>query len=204
MRRPTSPQTDLDPTSVPWYSARSHLPLPRWPLSDEKGNVVKTARFLCGLVAVSCVLASAPALAQRMQFATPVDSTSGATPPGSAATAPPPLPYAAPPAPPVYATPSLSPSAPAASPTFAAPGPASGMPAAGAPGSIYAPAPIPSSVPAAPSAVVTQPPASNWDPYATPGNTPSALLQQDPCFQSSPAISMGWVVAGSTRLEVLA
>ena len=32
--------------------------------------------------------------------------------------------------------------------------------------------------------------AARWDPYATPGNTPSALMQQDPCFQSSPAISM--------------
>ena len=41
--------------------------------------------------------------------------------------------------------------------------------------------------------MVTQPPASNWDPYATPGNTPSPLLQQDPYLQSTPAISMAAV-----------
>jgi hypothetical protein len=46
---------------------------------------------------------------------------------------------------------------------------------------------------ATPGAVVTQPPATNWDPYATPGNTPSALLPNDPYFQSSPTISMAAV-----------
>jgi hypothetical protein len=33
---------------------------------------------------------------------------------------------------------------------------------------------------------MVQPPQANWDPYATPGATPSALLPQDPYFQSSP------------------
>lgn len=36
-----------------------------------------------------------------------------------------------------------------------------------------------------------QPPPANWDPYATPGTTPSALLPQDPYFQSAgPPMSM--------------
>lgn len=43
---------------------------------------------------------------------------------------------------------------------------------------------------AIPADAVTQPPATNWDPYATPGNAPSALLPQDPYFQSGPNVSM--------------
>ena len=35
-----------------------------------------------------------------------------------------------------------------------------------------------------------QPPPTNWDPYAAPGGTPSALLPNDPYFQSPPNISM--------------
>ncbi len=35
-----------------------------------------------------------------------------------------------------------------------------------------------------------QPPPANWDPYATPGGTPSALLPQDPYYQSSPAVNI--------------
>jgi hypothetical protein len=41
-----------------------------------------------------------------------------------------------------------------------------------------------------PAGNVTQPPGTAWDPYATPGNTPSALLPNDPYFQSTPTVSM--------------
>jgi hypothetical protein len=61
-----------------------------------------------------------------------------------------------------------------------------GAPAPAAPAPIYTPSPGFGAAPAAPSGAV----APNWDPYAPPGNTPTPLLQQDPCFQSSPAISM--------------
>jgi hypothetical protein len=59
----------------------------------------------------------------------------------------------------------------------------------GAPG--YAPPPVYGPSPGvAPGAAVGAPPAT-WDPYATPGNTPSALLPQDPYFQSvAPPVSM--------------
>ena len=75
------------------------LPIAWEPLSGIKGNVVKTARILYGLVAVAYALASMPAWAQRMQFATPVDATSSAAPSNVAAATvtPPSSPYVAPP-----------------------------------------------------------------------------------------------------------
>ena len=163
---------------------------------------MKTARFLCGLVAMSLVLASSPAWAQRPQFATPVESTPGASASGATATPLPSTPYAAPSAPSVYPTPPLSPSVPPPSSTFvrrsAPPLPPAGprrcrqrAPASPpAPGSIYTPPPGLASCRDGSGRWLTQPPPATWDPYATPGNTPSALLQQDPCFQSSPTISM--------------
>jgi hypothetical protein len=65
------------------------------------------------------------------------------------------------------------------------------LPPSTAPGAIYTPPPGLGPAAAVPAGAVTQPPPATWDPYATPGNTPSALLPNDPYFQSSPAISMG-------------
>lgn len=72
----------------------------------------------------------------------------------------------------------------------------------GAPGSTFGPTatPSPTFTPsptygAAPGATFSggiQPPPATWDPYATPCNTPSALLPQDPYFQSGgTAVTMG-------------
>ena len=77
------------------------------------------------------------------------------------------------------------------------PGPAS--PAAGpfgapsSPGGAPAFTPAPGYGPAPPATFngTVQPPPANLDPYATPGTTPSPLLQQDPYFQCGPTISMG-------------
>jgi hypothetical protein len=61
------------------------------------------------------------------------------------------------------------------------------------PAPVYTPAPTYGATPApAAPGLAVQPPPATWDPYATPGNTPSALLSQDPYFQSGaiPTASM--------------
>ncbi len=152
--------------------------------------MVKIARIVYGLAAISWALASWPALAQRVQFATPL--TSQASPPISGVptlTSPPTATYAQPSTPSPYPTPSLTPP----SSTFTPPGVTLGAPTTPSPSPTYTP---PSGSVAAPLAApgAVGPPSANWDPYATPGATPSALLPQDPYFQSAaPPMSMAAV-----------
>ena len=56
----------------------------------------------------------------------------------------------------------------------------------------YTPPPVLGTPPPVAPGAAVQPPPANWDPYATPGSTPSALLPQDPYFQSAgPPVSHG-------------
>ncbi len=161
---------------------------------------MKSARILYGLAAVWWVLALSQAVAQRVQFATPVaaDPTApasvapplGPAPPSAYGPSAAPSPYPAPPpsAPPAATYP---PPAPVWGPAPAAPGaPAPAAPGApgamGAPGSLPPTYTVPPGAAAPPGAVPgggIQPPPPNWDPYATPGGAPSPLLPQDPYLQ---------------------
>ena len=156
--------------------------------------VVKTANILRGLTVALWILAPLPALAQRVQFATPVAqipppaTTVPAPPtytPGPSAYAPAPLTYGAPPA---AAAPPLT-----APPTYGSPGAVFGAPAAPYAPPAYSPPPAYGAPPGAALSGSIQPPPAGWDPYATPGCAPSALLPQDPYFQSGPAMSMATV-----------
>jgi hypothetical protein len=86
---------------------------------------------------------------------------------------------------------------PSPTPTFTTPGAAAGTapgaPVGAAPGAIYTPPGTLGAGAGVPAGSVTQPPPAGWDPYATPGNTPSALLPNDPYFQSSPNVTMASV-----------
>jgi hypothetical protein len=156
--------------------------------------VVKTANILRGLTVALWILAPLPALAQRVQFATPVAqipppaTTVPAPPtytPGPSAYAPAPLTYGAPPA---VAAPPLT-----APPTYGSPGAAFGAPAAPYAPPAYSPPPAYGAPPGAALSGSIQPPPAGWDPYATPGCAPGTLLPQDPYFQSGPAMSMATV-----------
>jgi len=155
------------------------------------------------------------ATAQRVRFVSPVEQTAqyqsgayGNSTPAPPAGGTPGTGYGA--APPTYSpgpsaytpytpAPSAAPNTLPASPTApslltspgAPPAPTYSPNAAG--GGVAPPyAPQPGTV-AAPSGVpggAIQPPPTNWDPYAAPCGTPSALLPNDPYFQSSPNISM--------------
>ena len=162
--------------------------------------VVKTANILRGLMVAMWVLASLPALAQRVQFATPVAqipppaTTVPAPPtyaPGPSAYTPAPLTYGAPPsaaAPPAVAAPALS-----APPAYGSPGAAFGATATPYAPPAYSPPPGYGAPSGAALSGSIQPPPAGWDPYATPGAAPSALLPQDPYFQSGPTTSMATV-----------
>ena len=142
--------------------------------------MVKTIKIVCGLTVLSCVFAPA-ALAQRVQFATPLESQTPST------ISPPATTYAQPSTASPYPASSLAPS----SAVTGSPGTTLGTPTTPYPSPTYAPAPANTAVPSATSGAIVQPPASDWDPYATPGSTPSALLPQDPYFQSAgPAMSL--------------
>ena len=163
---------------------------------------MKTTRNVCELAAVLWALAGCPALAQRVQFATPLAQMPPSTPGASSATSPPAPPPAAPPTSPPTAypqplTPSPYPSpAPVAPstvppPAFSPPGTTLGPPAASYPPPAYSAPPVAGPLPAPTFGAPAQPPPANWDPYATPGNAPSALLPQDPYFQSAgPPVSL--------------
>jgi hypothetical protein len=141
--------------------------------------VVKNARIVCGLAAATWAIACLPALAQRVQFPTPLGSQQAASAPGApAVTYQPATPYVQPLTPSPYPTPSLSPPA-------ATPGATLGFPTTPSLSPTYTPPPSYTAPPPATPGAVVQPPPATWDPYATPGNTPSALLPQDPYFQSS-------------------
>jgi hypothetical protein len=156
-----------------------------------RGIVVKRAKIICGVAAVLSAFGSLPALAQRVQFPSPISSQSpapgyvpSAANPSSVAT------YGQPPAS-SYPPPSLSPPTSATTAPLAAPA----APTTAYPQPTYSAPPVYSSPPAAtapalaPGVAIQQPPAT-WDPYATPGATPSALLPQDPYFQSAaPAVT---------------
>lgn len=143
------------------------------PPKAEKGNLVRTVRTI-SLIALAFVLTAPPALAQRVQFATPVSQQDAAA---ATPTAPPPSSVYVQPSPaPTYTTPSTAPgpvvSSPVPSPVYA-------------PSATYGPAPV-----VAPGAA--QAPGGAWDPYATPCNTPTPLLQQDPYL---PAVAVPVSVA---------
>lgn len=158
-------------------------------------------------MAVVLVWGTSSATAQRVRFVSPVEKTAqyqpgayGAAPPtyspGPSAYAP--SPSAAPntlsttpAAPSLLSSPSGTTApiytAPGSSaPTFTAPG------AAGATG-VQPYAPQSGAAPMAAPGQMIQTPPRQWDPYATPSGTPSALLQNDPYFQSSPNLSMATV-----------
>ena len=152
--------------------------------------MVKTARIVCGLAALSGALFVGSAWAQRVQFATPVDAQ---TAPASA----------------VPAT-TVAPAATYPQPTTVVPSPSAVVTAPTAPsGTAVMP-----SVTArsrgrtrprrhticrrqSPTATVVQPPPANWDPYATPGTGPSPLMSQDPCI---PAVAAPVTVATMQKL----
>ena len=155
-----------------------HLVISSRPLQAAKGSVVKTARIVCGLAALSWALASLPALAQRVQFATPFADAGRSAGCGrvraarrSVALCSPPLASAA----------------------------ASGATSASRRGARSARRPThrrPAGVVAVRRLRGTplQPPPANWDPYATPGNTPSALVAARPVFPiGGPPVSMATV-----------
>ena len=123
--------------------------------------MVKTAKIICTLTTFAWALAAWPASAQRVQFATPLGEN--------------PQPAAGVPA-------TVSPPAP----TYAQPSQAvvPGASASPYPSSTFTPAPTYGTAPAPALANPVQPPPATWDPYATPDNSPSALLPQDPYFQS--------------------
>jgi hypothetical protein len=155
-------------------------------LVAAKGSLVRTARIVCCLAAGWWALAALPALAQRVQFASPL----GTQPTPSTTATPPPTPS---PQPSVYGqsstvAPSLPPSSAAPSTTFGAPGATLGAPTTAPPSLLNNQAPVFSN----PSgAAAVQPPPANWDPYATPGAAATTpLLPQDPYFQSvTPPVS---------------
>jgi hypothetical protein len=91
-------------------------------------------------------------------------------------------------APPAVAAPPLT-----APPTYGSPGAAFGAPAAPYAPPAYSPPPAYGAPPGAALSGSIQPPPAGWDPYATPGCAPSALLPQDPYFQSGPTMSMATV-----------
>jgi hypothetical protein len=159
--------------------------------------------MICGLAAAWWAMASLPAFAQRVQFATPLAQmpapatgapalpgpppTSGV--PGAAAS---PYPMPAPAVSPPLSSPppTMAPAPPA---TFSAPGATLGAPTAPSAVPTYTPPPgyaVPP--PAAPGAVV-QPPPANWDPYAAPGGAPGALVPQDPCLPAGPPATFATV-----------
>lgn len=154
--------TALDPAETAWYSGRdfllfstaSHRVLSKL----QRRIVVKTAKIICTLTTLAWASAALPASAQRVQFATPLVEN----PPSTAiapTTAPPPA---------TYGQPAVTPGA-SASPY---------------PSSTFAPAPTYGAAPVPTLGNPVQPPPATWDPYATPNNAPSALLPQDPYFQS--------------------
>ena len=150
---------------------------------------MKTARILCVLVALWWGWFALPAAAVQVQFATPVQSMTNPYAPGASNAAPAPATSPAPMSPypnpsPSNLSPTPSPPAllsPSPSPTYAQPG--------AAPGGAVAPyAPQPYTTPNAPPAInmptpglpggTVQPPPTTWDPYATPGGTPSAAATE--------------------------
>jgi hypothetical protein len=178
------------------------------------------------------ILAAAPALAQRVQFATPVAGQPGTDAPAAvpqptspytqpyvqqpATSAAPPMSSAQPPAypqPPAYTPPPVTygqaPAGTLAQPPALSPYPTQqvipppgtappstfGQPIVtpGAPSTApaFAPVPRPAYGTPAPATLggTIQPPA-NFDPYATPGTTPTPLLQQDPYLQCGPSFGM--------------
>jgi hypothetical protein len=147
-------------------------------------------------------MATLPVFGQRIHFATPVENSPTQTTPiqvqpianGSGWTAPGPVPPGemAPPSLPASPTYPANPSAPPAllnnspSPTYVQPGTMPAAPAATLPGAVPAAPPSafePQPGVGVPGGTLAAPPA-NWDPYAPPGGQPSALMQQDPYFQS--------------------
>ncbi len=142
--------------------------------------MVKTVRLICALATLGWALVASSALAQRVQFASPVESQAAATAP--VVTSPPTATFVQPSAP-VSPYPSMP--APAATGPQGATLGAPTTPTYTPPQGYAAPGPV------APGAAV-QPPPANWDPYATPGTTTAApLMQQDPCLQSAmPAVTM--------------
>ncbi len=151
---------------------------------------MRTAGNISVLVAVllGWFWAAPPAAGQRVQFATPVQNTTPQSTWESSNTNPPSTTGAGQPSP--YNGQTGAPSAPGLlssppSPTYSQGGAAPG-------GGTQPYSPQPSTLPqpsAAPGGAV-QPPPADWDPYATPGGTPSALLPTDPYFQSSPNFSL--------------
>jgi hypothetical protein len=142
---------------------------------------VKTARIVCGLLAAWAAWASSPVFAQNVAPAAPINPP----PANSAGTSA----YVAPPLSSAGPAPAAAPGSPAA--TFAPPGTAPATGSAGAaPGLIYTPPPNTAVV--APAASAAQPPTAAFDPYATPGNAPSPLLQQDPYLSATavPTLNM--------------
>ncbi len=122
-------------------------------------------------------MAALPASAQRVQFATPVPATATPTiPPGSTTI---PAPTTVYPQQPLQPAPLTAPQ-----PTATLQAPVSPYPS-----STFTPPPNYGTTTAPALTDPLQQPAPTWDPYATPTNTPSALLPQDPYFQSAlPAI----------------
>jgi hypothetical protein len=148
-----------------------------------KGNAVKTAKLFMLAAAFLGWLAT-PALAQRLRTATPVTDDATASPytSGGSGTPSPPSSY-----PPSTPTPMGS----TAPNTFAPPSPVAAPPSAAA---TTAPTFTPGTTmgtTAPATGVVTQPPATQWDPFGVPCNTPSPLLSNDPCLPNSPELSMG-------------
>jgi len=144
--------------------------------------VVKTAKILCSLLAISWGFGPLPVLAQRVQFATPLESQPGSASPSMAA------PLASPPV-------NSSPYSPLSSPpaTFSQPNTTFAPRATPYSPGTYTPPPGTVAPPPATFSGATQPPVANWDPYAAPSNAPNALLPQDPYLQSSPQFSMASV-----------
>jgi hypothetical protein len=142
---------------------------------------VKTARTIA-IVALLWTSVALSALAQRMQFATPVTQNAAAT------AAPPSSVYVQPSATAPYAPPPLTPGPVVSSPAVVgSPAVVQPAPAAAPVSPIYAPPSTYGPVPSIPPGTAIQPPNASWDPYATPCNTPSPLLQQDPCLPAMAA-----------------
>ncbi len=154
--------------------------------------MVKTARILCRVAAALSVCWGSTALAQRVQFATPAESSAAAPGVGTAGATPSPTTITvAPSTPSVYPTPTTPTLSPAPATTFAQPGTTLGA-TPGAPGTIYTPSPGAAVGPAGAVPGAASAPASTWDPFATPGATSPTLLQQDPCLPAS-SVTMGSV-----------
>ncbi len=141
--------------------------------------MVKTVRLIPTLLALGCALVASSAMAQRVQFASPVETQ--ATAPAAAApvvTAPPTATFVQP----------TAPTSPYPSLATPAPGATLGAPTAGP---YTPPQGYGNPTPMTPGAAVQTPPPT-WDPYATPGTAcPAPLMSQDPAFTTAvPAVTM--------------